>query len=256
MHNSGVFMQNKPSRKIESLLNPLHYLATCKEASVEEIAKQTNKNYSTILRAMSELCDKRLVNFRLERTAPRGKELRLYSISFYGLVFYLQRSLSLKFTVSEIRDIAKAHEDMLLVFKKWNKFAKAKCEQELFARIMQALNVEYQYNVEWYGLVGISSVGLVLRREDESVRRSAFDDLVLGFFYMHNPVEYVKETVGKKEWTTLEKIWLVLAEDYELRKKRDDFLYFLEREQFERLKAVAEWKKFLKTDSNKDAETA
>src|SRR4030065_773467 len=104
MHDSGIFMHdNKQSKKMESLLAPLGYLATCKEASVEEIAKQTGKNYSTILRTISELCDKRLVNFRLERTAPRGKELKLYAISFYGVVFYLLRCGSGKLPVSEGR---------------------------------------------------------------------------------------------------------------------------------------------------------
>ena len=55
---------------------------------------------------------------------------------------------------------------MLLTFKKWEKFASENCEQELFDRVMQALNVEYEYNVGWYGLVGISTVGLVFRREE------------------------------------------------------------------------------------------
>jgi hypothetical protein len=249
MHDSGAFMHiDKQSKKMESLLTPLAYLAVHKEASVEEIAKQNGKNYSTILRATSELCDKRLVNFRLERTAPRGKELRLYAISFYGLVFYLQRCQSLKFKVFEIREIAKAHEDMLLVFRKWEKFTLANCDQELFNRIMQALNVEYEYNAGWYGLVGISTVDIVFRREDESTRRNAFDGLVLGFFYMHNPVEYVKESVGKKGWSGLEKIWRVVESDYELRKKRDEFLDYLEREQYEGLKAIAEWRKYLKQE--------
>ena len=235
---------------MKSLLAPLGYLSVHKEASVEEIAKATGKNYSSILRVMSELCDKRLVNFRLERTAPRGKELRLYTISFYGLVFYLQRSLSVKLIVSEVREIAKAHEDMLLVFKKWDKFVKGGCEQELFTRIVQSLNIEYQYHAEWYNFVEISKVGVILRREDERLRRDAFDGLVLGFFYMQNPVEYVKESVGKKEWSALEKIWRVVESDYELRKKRDEYLYFLEREQYERLKAVKEWKEYLKTRTN------
>jgi hypothetical protein len=231
---------------MESLLGPLGYLAVHKEASIEEIAKQTGKNYSTILRATSELCDKRLVNFRLERTAPRGKELRVYTISFYGLVFYLQRSRSIEFTVSEIREIAKTHEDMLLVFKKWDKLVKAKCEQEIFARLAQALNVEYQYNVERYSFISISTVGIIFRREDEALRRNAFDGLVLGFFYMHHPVEHVKESLGKKEWSGLEKIWRVVESDYELRKKRDEFLDYLEREQYEGLKAISEWRKYLK----------
>ena len=240
MHNEAQ------SKKMESLLTPLTYLAVHKEASVEEIAKQTGKNYSTILRAISELNEKKLVSFRLERTSPRGKELRLYTISFYGLVFYYQRSRSLKFLVSEMREVAKAHEEMLLVFKKWEKFALANCEQELFDRIMQALNVEYGYNAGYYNIVGISMVGLNFRREDESLRRSAFDSLVLGFFYMNRPIEYVKESVGKKGWSSLEKIWQVVESDYELRKKRDEFLDYLTREQLEGIKAIAEWIKYLK----------
>jgi hypothetical protein len=248
MHN------NKQSKKMESLLAPLSYLSVHKEDSVEEIAKATGKNYSSILRVISELCDKTLVNFRLERTAPRGKELRLYAISFYGLVFYLQRSRSVKLIISEIREIAKTHEDMLIVFKKWDKFAKAGCEQELFNRILQGLNIEYQYHAEWYGFVGISRAGVILRREDERLRRDAFDGLVLGFFYMQKPVEHVKESVGKKEWSVLEKIWRVVESDYELRKKQDEYLYFLEREQYERLKAIAEWKEYLKkgTDGSRE----
>ena len=75
-------------KKMESLLTPFAYLAIPKEASVDEIAKQTGKNYSTIIRAISELSENKLVSFRRKRTSLRGKELRLYSPSFYGLVFY------------------------------------------------------------------------------------------------------------------------------------------------------------------------
>ena len=169
-------------KKMESLLTPFAYLAIPKEASVDEIAKQTGKNYSTIIRAISELSENKLVSFRRKRTSLRGKDLRLYSPSFYGLVFYYLRSRAVKFYASEMREIAKTHEEMLLVFKKWGKFASADCEQKLFDRIMQALNVEYQYNVGYYNLVSLSTVGVNFRREDEVLRRNAFDNLVLGFF--------------------------------------------------------------------------
>jgi DNA-binding transcriptional ArsR family regulator len=245
MHNESQ------GKKMESLLTPLAYLAIHKEASVEEIAKQTGKNYSTILRAISELSENKLVSFRLERTSPRGKELRLYSLSFYGLVFYYLRSRSVKFYPSEMREIAKTHEDMLLVLKKWDKFASVDCEQELFDRILQALNVEYQYNVGYYNLVSLSTVGVNFRREDETLRRNAFDSLVLGFFYMNRPIDYVKESVGKKGWIALEKIWQVVEGDYELRKKRNEFLDYLTREQLETAKALVEWIKYLKADQQK-----
>jgi DNA-binding transcriptional ArsR family regulator len=245
MHNESQ------GKKMESLLTPLAYLAIHKEASVEDIAKQTGKNYSTILRVISELSENKLVSFRLERTSPRGKELRLYSLSFYGLVFYYLRSRAVKFCASELREIAKTHEDMLLVFKKWDKFASADCEQELFDRILQALNVEYQYNVGYYDLMSLSTVGVNFRREDETLRRNAFDSLVLGFFYMNRPVDYVKESVGKKGWRALEKIWQVVESDYELRKKRNEFLDYLTREQLETAKALVEWIKYLKVDQEK-----
>jgi DNA-binding transcriptional ArsR family regulator len=249
MHNRGVAMHNETqSKKMESLLTPLSYLAVHKEVSVEEIAKQTGKNYSTILRAISELNEKKLVSFRLERTSPRGKELRLYSLTFYGLVFYYQRSRSLKFLASEMRAVAKTHEELLIVFKKWDKFVSANCEQELFDRIMQALNIEYGYNAGYYNLVDLSTVGLNFRREDETLRRSAFDGLVLGFFYMNRPIEYVKESVGKRVWSDLEKIWRIVESDYELRQKRNEFLDFLAREQLESAKAIVDWIKYLKVD--------
>ena len=255
MHNRGATMHNESQgKKMESLLTPLAYLAIHKESSVEEITKQTGKNYSTILRAISELSENKLVSFGLERTSPRGKELRLYRLSFYGLVFYYLRSRTVKFYASEMREIAKTHEEMLLVFKKWDKFASANCEQELFDRILQALNVEYQYNVGYYNSLRepINRWGK-LSLEDETLRKNAFDNLVLGFFYMNRPINYVKESVGKKGWNAFEKIWHVVESDYELRKKRNEFLDYLTREQLETAKALVEWMKYLKADQEKPA---
>jgi hypothetical protein len=243
MHN------NKQSKKMESLLTPLSYLAVHKEANVEEIAKQTKKNYSTVLRATSELCQKGLVEFRLERTHPRGKELRLYRLNFYGLIFYMTRSGELEYTVSEFREIAKAHEDLLVVFQKWDKIAKAGVEQQLFSRVKSALNVESEYNSR-YDFVTITAFEItnLFPKKDEALRRSSFDWLVLGFFYMDQPVEHVKDSIGEKQWKILEDIWSIVEGDYELRKKRDAFLDFLELERKEGLRAIGEWRKYLKQE--------
>jgi hypothetical protein len=243
MHN------NKQSKKMESLLTPLSYLATHKEANVEEIAKQTKKNYSTVLRATSELCQKGLVEFRLERTHPRGKELRLYRLNFYGLIFYMTRSDELDYTLPEFREIAKANEDLLVVFQKWDKFARAGFEQQLFSRVKSALSVESQYNSR-YDFVTITAfeVTNLFPRKEEVLRRSSFDWLVLGFFYMDQPVEHVKDSKGEKQWKILEDIWSVVEGDYELRKKRDAFLDFLELERKEGLRAIGEWRRYLKQE--------
>jgi predicted transcriptional regulator len=243
MHNKTM------GKKLKSLLAPLSYLAFHKEASVEEIAAQTKKNYSTVLRATSELCKKGLVEFRLERTAPRGKELRLYRLNFYGLIFYMTRSNEIEYTLAEFREIAKAHEDLLVVFQKWDKFGKAGFEQQLFSRIKSALSVESQYNNR-YDFVTITSFDItnLFPKKDEALRRSSFDCLVLGFFYMEQPVEHVKASLGEKRWKTLQDIWTVVEGDYELRKKREAFLDFLELERKEGLKAIGEWRSYLRQE--------
>jgi DNA-binding PadR family transcriptional regulator len=237
MHNE------KPNKKLQSVLTPLIYLLYHKEASVEEIARQTEKNYSTILRVISQLSKSEFVKFRLERTAPRGKELRFYTITFDGLAFYYQWRHMLEHSVSEMRKVAKVHEDMLLVFKKWDKFALANCEEDMFTRVVSALNSTQR---ERHNIIGISEIGLHFLKDDESMRRNFVDSLVLGFYHMHHPVKYVNEEVGEKAWGWLEDIWKVVECDYELRKKRDEYLDRLEREDREGLKAIAEWRKYLK----------
>ena len=243
-------MHNKESKKMQSLFAPLSYLAFHKEASIEEIAKQTKKNYSTVLRATSELCQKGLVEFRLERTAPRGKELRLYALNFYGLVFYMTKSGEMDYTISEFRKIANAHEDMLIIFQKWDKFAQSGFEEELFSRLRSALNIEMQYNNR-YDFVAITTFNVtnLFPKKEEALRRTSFDCLVLGFFYMEQPVEHIRESLGEKQWGIIEKIWSVVNSDYELRKKRDAFLDFLELERKEGLKAIVEWRKYLKQEN-------
>jgi hypothetical protein len=72
---------------------------------------------------------------------------------------------------------------------------------------------------------------------------------------MNNPVEHVKESVGKKDWNSLEKIWRMVESDYDLRKKRDAFLDYLMIEHNEGLKAISEWKKYLELERRKSGNT-
>ena len=161
----------------------------------------------------------------------------------------MTRSGQLQYTASEFCEIAKAHEDLLVVFQKWDKFIKAGFEQQLFSRVKSALSVESQYNSR-YDFVTITAfeVTNLFPKKDEALRRSSFDWLVLGFFYMDQPVEHVKDSIGEKQWRILEDIWGVVEGDYELRKKRDAFLDFLELERKEGLRAIGEWRKYLKQE--------
>jgi hypothetical protein len=164
-------------------------------------------------------------------------------------MFYMTRSSEIEYSLADFREIAKAHEDLLIVFQKWDKFAKTGFEQQLFSRVKSALNVESQYNNR-YDFVTITSFDVtnLFPKKDEALRRSSFDYFVLGFFYMEQPVEYVKESIGEKQWKNLQDIWSVVGDDYELRKKRDAFLDFLELERKEGLKAIDEWRKYLKQE--------
>jgi hypothetical protein len=65
---------------------------------------------------------------------------------------------------------------------------------------------------------------------------------------MDQPVEHVKDSIGEKQWKILEDIWSIVEGDYELRKKRDAFLDFLELERKEGLRAIGEWRTYLKQE--------
>ena len=71
-----------------------------------------------------------------------------------------------------------------------------------------------------------------------------FDASVLGLTFMDQPIDYVRE--NSPQWAALQKIWRIVEEDYELRKSRDEFLSYLEREHNEGIKAVAEWRSYVK----------
>ncbi len=218
---------------------PLTYLALHKEATIQEMAEPAGKNYSTILRATNQLVKNGFVFMRFERTAPKGKELRYYALTFSGLIMYLSK----KITLNEIREVAKAHEDMLLVFRKWDKFVTAGCEEEIFLLLKNALRFERQRYIIQYSIDFLTAFGRTPQKETNSPL-DFFDSAVLGLIFMDQPIEYVKESLPE-QWKVLQKIWQVIEKDYELRKKRDEFLSYLEREHNEGLKAVVEWRKYL-----------
>jgi hypothetical protein len=70
---------------------------------------------------------------------------------------------------------------------------------------------------------------------------------------MNRPIEYVKESVGKKGWSALEKIWSVVESDCEVRKRRNEFLDYLTWEQLKSAKAIVDWIKYLNIDQTKSA---
>ena len=131
-----------------------------------------------------------------------------------------------------------------MVFKKWDKFVAAGCEEEIFLQLRNALTFERQRSIIQYSIDFLTSFGRKPEMETKSNPLDFFDSAVLGLIFMDQPIEYVKESLPE-QWKVLQKIWQVIEKDYELRKKRDEFLSYLEREHNEGLKAVVEWQKYL-----------
>ncbi len=87
----------------------------------------------------------------------------------------------------------------------------------------------------------------IFRIADEPERRAAFDRVALGFTLMNLPVNHVNDHLGDEVWRLMRRIWEVVEDDYELRVMRDAFLDDLERSHHEGLKAILEWREYLKT---------
>ena len=58
----------------------------------------------------------------------------------------------------------------------------------------------------------------------------------------------LRNLLAKRAGVVLRKSWRVVENDYELRKNRDEFLSYLEREHNEGIKAVAEWRSYVKQE--------
>jgi len=230
MHSGG-------SRYTESLIIPLRHYAIRTERTVEEVAKELGKNYSTILRSTAILVDKRFLEpSRFERTSRMGKERRYYRITALGLETVLSTS---KLTSGDpffknIRLIAKAHGDKSLVLKKWGKFVESHCEQALIANILEHL------------VHGATSQMLMFGGVHPESSWKTFDIDVLGFYYMNTPVDHVKEVLGDRFRMQL-RFWGVAENDYELKQLREEVLHRLEIDHNTALKSLIEWQGLLKT---------
>lgn len=228
------------SKKLKTIEQAMKYLAEHKEATIEEIADYLKKDYSTALRILNKILLKnRLVKaVREEPTSAKGKPKLFYSLSLYGLEYYL----SINQAFSNIRDIAKAHSEMSVVFKKWDKFVENNCEGALILNLKEELKMaNYTNYVMLPYLFGSGAFNFEHSKSKEATL--GFTSAVLGFHYLTGPIEHQKEILGEK-WAGQLKIWDVVENDYDLRRIREDVMHFFEFECTEKLKALADWRVF------------
>lgn len=224
------------SRKLKSLVDTLKYFTEHKEATTEEIAAYLEKDYTTALRVLAILLKYGLVKLeREEPTGAKGKQKRFYSLTFHGLEYYL----NIDQTFSSIREIAKAHADMFMVFKKWEKFVEGKCEGAIILNLKTALKM-----ANWTNNVMVPYIlGETVNAGQRSEAPQGFTIAVLGFHYLSCPIEHEKEVLGEN-WPGQQRIWKVVENDYDLRMIRENIIHRFEVESTERLKALAGWRSF------------
>ena len=227
----------KIPKNIRSMITALRFFAEHKEATTNDLANYIKKDYTTAMRVLKKLEERKLLRLAWQESTPaRGKRRYYYAITLNGLTSYANMFK----TIPNIREIAKNHSDILL-FKKWPKFVEGNCE----ADVVTSLKREAE-NATLANYVIIPHIsGKVLAPEIEDKSKITFTAMVLGFFYLTKPVEYVKEALGN-QWASIERIMRVVQSDYELRSVREEVLHKEEMECSETIRGIAEWREYLK----------
>jgi hypothetical protein len=143
----------------------------------------------------------------------QGRENDINGLTLFGLELYLGI-----FPLDNIRDVAKAHSDMLMVFEKWGKFVKNNCEEAIKNNLREAIkrSIYSRYLFE------PALLGKIMVPENEEKARRAFDYDALGFMYFLTDSDTVKEVLGQA-WIGQQKIFEVIESDKDLKKARKCF---------------------------------
>lgn len=232
-------------KKYASLINALKFFAMNKEGTIEQLAMNIQRDYTTAMRTIRKLEDRGLIKLdRLERTDRKGKQRKIYRIMLQGLFTYMR--FDVKNAFAKFDEIAEAHSDKLLTFKKWEFFKKKGLGALIKKRF---LNYLVTYTVSDFILFTIATKSrgepsFPRMLTDVNTGRGADAD-ILGILYMMHPLEDLKQTA---EWSEIAQLFKVVEEDYKLRMFRDEIVFWLGKQSEERLKALDQWKALSKND--------
>lgn len=243
----------KPFINLEARINALNFFAQRKEATIEELAGYLGKNYTTALRLLKILTITYDVKLsRLESTSAKGKQKRYYAITIFGMITYLSyidyiEDLPIATVVPQV---AKVHSEMLLIFKKWDKFVQKGVETALIKNLSKAAKNSLG------GIFSYRSILELVISDDNSIRltfneekqQRDFNSQVLGFMHFLLNIDSAKEKLGK-DWEMQQKIWQVVDADIDLKKAREMFIHEKEFEFTESLRTLREWHKRLNEQS-------
>jgi len=233
-------------KRSETIEKTIRFFAEHKEGTTEELATYLNKDYTTALRIIKILLDTGYIRFsRFEKTEAKGKEKKYYILRLDGLAAYMA------FKTINISEVAKAQSGMLKVFEKWEKFVKADLETVMIERLKEATQATLLTRFVFLPAV----TGGIPMSEKDTHREKVFEQHILGFIYLTEPLDQVKEVLGKN-WGSLQRVWAVAFKDHALRKLKDDLLYEHERECTESLKSLTEWRAFIERTEKEQAKVS
>lgn len=244
MQNIGVKMhKNKLNGKFVSLFDTLKFFTLNNEGTAEDVAIFIRKDYTTALRVIKKLEAIDFVQFkRPETTRAKGRERKIYEIRLPGLLGYLR--FDEENMMQKLGEIAKIHSDKLLTFKKWDYLEGKGLESLIKKSFFRSLeNYTQTVSLMFIRLTKQHDKPTFLKRHTDVNTAKAFDVDVLHLPYMSKSPDDLRQILGKKEWSNLMKVFKAIEQDYELRTFRDEFLFWLEKDAEEQLKAVKEWEK-------------
>lgn len=242
MHNSDVSMQKKMiniKKKHISLINTLKFFTLNKEGTIEQVASFIGRDYTTAARRIRKLENRNLIKLeRLERTNRKGKERKIYRIMLRGLFIYMRIDVEVAF--SKFDEIAKAHSDKLLTFKKWEYLKKkglgALIKKRFLSFLVTSAVADFILFIFTTQMKGKPSFP---RMSSDVNTGKATDADILGILHLMHPPESLKQTNG---WPEIMKLLKAVEEDYELRMFKGEIIFWLKKQSEEYLKALEQWK--------------
>ncbi len=201
-----------------------------KEQAQYDTPKAINKDYHTVLRHLKALQHDGLICFTQTQEAKKhGKEKKFYTVTLRGLANLLAVEEK---AWNNINEIAKNHTDKLLVFEKWDFFAKENLQHLIIGNLKHAL-----LSLQEQTLM-LATFGFPIVWKNE-VLRLAVDSQSLGCYYLTGSKQLQDSEVFKPYLTILK----VCKKDSELTKFVEDQLKSYEQNAKEQLGSLEKAKK-------------
>jgi len=197
----------KKSRGIEQTFKILKFLAKNKNVSQYDLPQKIGCSYRTLLRHLKELKREGLAHIvKTEVSSKGGLEKNIWEITVQGLIAVLVYAEEI--SGEELEEIAETQKDKLLLFKKWDYFAKKGLRESLIEGIRLASEE----------IAEAIYVKRFIWGEKTDLDENDLMAIALGLIFLEDPQELPKEYGFFKDF------WKACKQDPELRQFVEGFL--------------------------------